>query len=928
MINPRPYQNEAVQAVFDYFNAGHAGHPIIVAPTGCHAKGTLILMHNGSIKPVEDIQVGDLLMGPDSSPRQVLQLARGNEMMYKITPKKGDSFVVNEGHILSLQTTNEGKPGSWNMTGSEISNITVADYLKKSKSWKHLRKLRKVAVDFPDQPAPKIPSWHMGILLGDGSLKRSVCITTMDDEVKQGVIELAEIFSTEIRISKKSKTDAVGIFFPQKTWTRSTQNPVVEELVKLGAWNTGSTTKFIPDQYKLGSKNERLNVLAGLLDSDGYLCNANTFEITSKSRRLADDVVFVARSLGFSACAKSCQKRDQDGRGGEYFRVHISGDTEVIPVRIPRKKAQPRMQKKDVKKLGFSIEPIGNGDFFGFSLTGDHLYLSADFIVHHNTGKSVMIAALIQRILADYPTTRVMVLTHVKELLQQNAEKLLSIWNDAPMGMYSAGLGYADTESPILFCGIQSVWKKAKALASETRPIELVFIDECHRVPTEQHGTYRRFIRDLTALNPYLRLIGLTATPFRYVSGTKTHSGGYQLLTQGEDRLFTDVVCDLSTRLVPMIHDNYLAALWPQPTTYRVNLDGIKIQNGDYREDQLNTLMSRDDVLEPLLSEAVAMAQADNRKHWLVFCAGVDQAHLTTEWLLAHGISAACITGSTASKARAQAILDFKYGKLTALVSVGVLTVGFDSPNTDCLIIARPTISPVLWVQMCGRGMRPTPEKNAIEDGKKRGCLVLDFVGNCQRHGAIDQLKLKAPAQKIPKGDRKECPQCKTEISRFANPCPECGHEFPVDEVPVEIPKAGKDAIIAGITPLPPPIRYEVSRVAYSKHVGKSGIPTLRVDYFDGWLRVASEWVCLEHTGYARQKAVKWAEDRWPEIWQPSILCNGPIPSIDKALELSSRDAKFRFKEPTAIHVRQPANRDQYPEIVKYEWAVELEVVV
>lgn len=907
----RPYQSAAVDSVFDFFNSGNPGHPLIVAPTGCHAPGTGILMHDGSVKPVEKIQVGDLLMGPDSTPRVVLSLISGNEMMYKITPKKGDSFIVNEGHILSLQTTNEGKGKSWTMTGTEIDNISVSDYIKKSKSWKHLRKLRKVAVDFPCQDSPKIPAWHMGILLGDGSLQNSVCVTTMDDEVRESIVELAKIFSVEIRIEKKSKTNAVGIFFPQKIWTRSTPNPLTNELRHLGAWNTKSDTKFIPDQYKLGSRNDRLSVLAGLMDSDGHLNRNSGFEITSKSRRLADDVVFVARSLGFSACAKSCQKRDQNGRGGEYFKVQISGDTDLIPTRILRKKANPRLQIKDVKKLGFSVESIGFGNFFGFSLSGDHLYLTDDFIVHHNCGKSVIIAELIRRVLVDYPTSRVMVLAHVAELLTQNVDKLLKIWPEAPVGMYSAGLGYADTQSPILYCGIQSVWNRAKVLANDDRPIELIFIDEAHRVPLTQSGTYRKFIADLQSMNPYLRLIGLTATPFRYMPGTKTHSGGYESLVKGEGRLFTDICYDMTKQLVPMIHDDYLAALWPQPTRYQVDLSGVRIEKGDYRDDDLNTLLSRDDVLDPLLTEAVKLAEADNRKHWLVFCAGVDQADLTVEWLTNRGIRAAAITGGTSRKARAQHIADFKTGQLTALVSVGVLTTGFDAPNTDCLIIARPTISPILYVQMMGRGSRPTPEKIAIEGDRKRGCLCLDFCANVDRHGPIDELTLKAPKLKIPKSQRKECPECKAEISIFANPCPECGHEFPVEEKAIELPKAGNKAIIAGISPPPPPIRYAVSDVRYSRHVGKSSIPTLRVDYMSGFLRVASEWVCLEHTGYARNKAMVWWTQRNADFLVPTVI-------DDVVLECAESD----LKRPTFIHVRPAATPSGYAEIVKYEWSL------
>lgn len=529
------------------------------------------------------------------------------------------------------------------------------------------------------------------------------------------------------------------------------------------------------------------------------------------------------------------------------------------------------------------------------------------------TGKSVVIAALIQRILTDYPTTRVLMATHVKELIQQNLDKLLRVWPLAPVGVYSAGLKQNNTDAPILFCGIQSVFNKAKALASEARPIELMFIDECHRVPLQENGTYRRFIADLTRLNPHLRLIGLTATPYRHVPGTKTMTGGYQSLTVGDDRLFTDIAYDLSSSLVPLIRQDYLSALWPTPTEYRVNLKGIQIENGDYKADQLNALMEQDAVIDAILDEGIPLAQTDDRKHWLVFCAGVDAAHKTADSLRSRGISAAVVAGSTSALDRAQAIADFKAGRLTALVSVGVLTTGFDSPNTDCLIIARPTISPVLHVQIMGRGMRPTEAKCALEGDRKRGCLVLDFCGNVDRHGPIDRLQLKAPSPKK-REPTKTCPECQAEISQFANPCPQCGYEFDVSEKPpVEAPQAGKSAIIAGISPIAPPVRYDVSRVAYSRHVGKSGIPTLRVDYFSGFLRVASEWVCLEHTGYARQKALNWWKQREPR----------PIQIIPTTIEqvMDWINGGYELKRPTAILVRALPGKDAFPEIVKYEWA-------
>ena len=549
-------------------------------------------------------------------------------------------------------------------------------------------------------------------------------------------------------------------------------------------------------------------------------------------------------------------------------------------------------------------------DYFESGASGHPLIVAPT-----GSGKSLMIALLIQQILAQYPTARVMCLTHVKELLQQNAEKLRNAWPDAPMGIYSAGLRQSNTEAPIIFAGIQSVWNKAKALSSEERPIELVFIDEAHRVPLHPQGTYRRFIGDLIALNPHLRLIGLTATPYRHIPGTKTHSGGYQFLTIGEDRLFTDIVFDITKDLVRLIREDYLAALWPQPTKYLVNLNQVRIENGDYKAHDLNELMEQDEVVDSILTEAIHLARIDDRKHWLVFCAGVAAAHKTGAELNARGISAEVITGETSSRDREQSIRAFRTGQITALVSVGVLTTGFDAPVTDCLILARPTLSPVLYVQMLGRGMRPTEAKIAMveTDGAplKRGCLVLDFCGNVDRHGSIDRLRLKPPGLKKPQ-PMKNCPECEAAVPISAMICPDCGHEFEANtDQKTEAPKSGDSAIIAGITPRRPPVYYPIARVNYSRHIGKtSGKPTLRVDYFSGFLRVASEWVCLEHDGYARIKAERWWKQRCSEYLAPTVIDEDLLDALNDGL----------LKPPVAISVLPENGKQKFPEIVRYEW--------
>lgn len=521
------------------------------------------------------------------------------------------------------------------------------------------------------------------------------------------------------------------------------------------------------------------------------------------------------------------------------------------------------------------------------------------------TGKSLVIAELIRRVLSAYPQVRVLMVTHVKELIEQNLEKILRIWPDAPVGIYSAGLKRQETDASILFCGIQSVWNKADKLSSVERPIELVFIDEAHRVPLHQSGTYRQLLCALEAVNPDLRVIGLTATPYRHIPATKTLSGGYLSLIEGNDRLFTDVVFDLSERLPWLIAQGYLAPLWPRPSTYHVNLDSIKIDRGDYSQNQLDERMADESVVDAILDEAIVIAKKDNRQHWIVFCSGVSSARAMAAGLHARGIRSGMVTGDTPSIERSFLIDEFRAGRLIALVSVGVLTTGFDAPITDLLLIARPTISPVLWVQMCGRGMRPTESKIAIEGERKRGCLVLDFGGNVERHGPIDAIRLKKPGPKNQE-PTKTCPECEAVIPLLAKECPKCGLVFEGAKGKLPPILADKD-LMSGIAR-----RYEVSRVAYSRHIGKSGIPTLRVDYFSGLNRVASEWVCIEHpdSSYAKNKAQRWWERRNPMGFER-------IPGgVDQALEWIR--SGFCLESPSGISLTQ--EKGKYPAVVGYYW--------
>lgn len=404
-VTLRPYQVEAVDAVFREWEAGHRS-TLVCLPTGCHAAGHPILRHDGTVVVVEDVRIGDVLIGSDGGRRRVLNLVRGEDEMYRITPKKGPAFVVNGGHILHLECTREKgiKRYPSYKAGGEVDHISVSDYLSKSKSWRHLRKLRATGVNqFQNDGLAAmracvgdiISPYVLGALLGDGSIKSGALILHSQDQ------EIATEFVQECRrwgcdavpVQQKSKT---AIEWHMRSGGKHSQ---LAKFCRTQLRNQKCGDKVVPHWYRTGNVHDRLELLAGLLDTDGSLSDGGVFDFVSLSLLLAEDVQFVARSIGFRANLKPCKKASQYGTVGSYYRVQISGDIERIPCRVPRKQAAPRRQKKNWQRYGFTVEHIGRGNYYGFQVDGDHLYLDGNFMVHHNCGKSVVLTSVIERIL-------------------------------------------------------------------------------------------------------------------------------------------------------------------------------------------------------------------------------------------------------------------------------------------------------------------------------------------------------------------------------------------------------------------------------------------------------------------------------------------------------------------------------------------------
>lgn len=355
---------------------------MVVAPPGCHAKGTEIIMFDGSIKKVEDVRVGDVLLGPDSKPRNVLSLARGYEKMIRIIPTKGEPFVINENHILSLKRSKHKRTDS---KSGEIVNISFKDWKAKSTTFKHHYKLyRPAEITFSNNTKLEIDPYLLGLYLGDGHLGNSPNITSVDTEIIEEFSKIISINYSDLKVSIKPEVGKIKTLRAAKNGGKL--NSLTLKFKKLGLLGTLSGTKFIPREYKTSTLTNRLRLLAGLLDTDGHLGN-NCFEYCSKSKQLIDDVLFVARSCGLAAYlgTKKCIN------GVLYYRINISGNIDIIPTRITRKKATTRSQIKSHLVTGFTYEELPEDYYYGFHLDADHLYLLKDFTVTHNTGKSLFL---------------------------------------------------------------------------------------------------------------------------------------------------------------------------------------------------------------------------------------------------------------------------------------------------------------------------------------------------------------------------------------------------------------------------------------------------------------------------------------------------------------------------------------------------------
>jgi DNA repair protein RadD len=514
------------------------------------------------------------------------------------------------------------------------------------------------------------------------------------------------------------------------------------------------------------------------------------------------------------------------------------------------------------------------------------------------TGKSLVIAGLLRSMFAAYPKTRVLKATHVKELISQNFEKLVKLWPAAAglTGVYSAGLGRRDTFQPIIFAGIASIAKKAHEFGF----VDLLLIDEAHLVSPEKATMYRQLIEGLRKINPKLKVVGLTATPWRMGSGMLVESG-----------LFTDVCVDMTTMEAFnwFIAEGYLCPLIPKNPKTILDTSGVHVQSGEFKQNELQLAVDKEAITEAALNEMLEYGA--DRKSWLIFASGVDHSIHIAEKLTSMGVPCEAVHTRTSDEDRERTMANWKSGRLRAVANNNVLTTGVDHPALDLIGVLRPTMSSQLWVQMLGRGTRPDyapgfdlwstqGRLDAIAASEKRNCLVLDFAGNTQKLGPIND-----PVMPRKKGDpvggpapAKLCMSCGCWNHARVTHCQFCGAEF------IMLVKLNQEASTTALikesaSPIVEVFKVDTSTV--DVHHKQGSPPMLKVTYYCGF-RNFREFIGFEHQGFMRRKALSWWQQRSKSI---------PPMTTAQALEGSPS-----LRVPT--HLRVWINKDggKYPEIL------------
>jgi len=751
LIQPRDYQLESVASVSRAFALDR--RVLLVAPTACHGKDEPILMFDGTLKMSQEINVGDILMGHDGTPRRVIETHSGITNMYKVIPDKFEPYIVSKDHLLCLYRTKEKKDGD-----VKYEELKVQDWDSKTKSFKHTRYLYRSnkPIDFKNDYKTKVSPYVLGSVICDCSQLHLTCTKN-----SQGFLKAWEQEAKKFDLPFKSKwNDKKNTYEFKITSDKRVRN----EFHAAVRSDLSDGLRRITHNMKTMSIEDRLELAAGLLDGDGYYDpKKHSLEFTFKQKSLVEDCKFLFLSLGLhcSIVKKKLVKLKNWDEPREYYRIYVGGPVDITPSRDYDMVPIPRRKNHFISR--FKVEEIPEGDYYGWSVDGDMKYLNSDFQVIHNSGKSVIIALMVKQALERNKSIRILVLCHQGHLLSQNEKQIHRVCGEMDTGIYCASEGRKEFWNQIILASRDSLGRNPEVVGE----FDLIIVDEAHLIDLkagkeESDTYYSRIIK--AQKDPFV--VGLTGTPWRLGNGSIV----------GPDCFFKRTAYEI--KMDYLIEKGHLCSYrLPFETKTIINAEDLKVAStGDYREKDLEEISATAQVVGECLD--YWEKEASECKVSLFFCcsrihAGLVKQHLMNR--LAHS-EVLYIDGDLTGNDRKSELKKIQDGHYRAIVNIGVLTTGFDAPIIDCIVLLRATASASLFVQMSGRGLRNHPGKT--------DCLMLDMAGNFDRFKSLSEPYVREPGKKSPflvndGGERyRECPSCGEECAVAARQCPECLHIF------------------------------------------------------------------------------------------------------------------------------------------------------
>ena len=506
-------------------------------------------------------------------------------------------------------------------------------------------------------------------------------------------------------------------------------------------------------------------------------------------------------------------------------------------------------------------------------------------------GKSLILNTFAKHCIAK--GHRVLVMTHVKELITQLSETATKI--NQPHGINAASLKRRDTSQQMVIAQIQSVYKDIYSLGA----FSVCFIDEAHLISPSGEGMYRQALDGLRSMNPKLRLIGLSATPFRMGTG----------LIYGKGKMFEECVERVTMR--ELINAGYLTPLVGRNADTTLDTRHLSLRGGDFIASELADFMEDEAKVERAVADLTSRASERNRV--LLFSSSNKHSGMIVDALIARNMTAEAINGTMVDTQRDDILARHRAGAFKFLVNCAVLTTGYDDPQIDCVALLRPSRSPGLVLQMVGRGLR--------KHDTKQDCLILDYGGILEALGPLDLIEERIAQVKDAKkiaGEcpMKTCPKCSNVVPTGQRAC-SCGYEWP-KELNQEI-EASTAMLLSGSR------EWLIQRVVYSINQGKDNKPPcVRVEYWsDAAHKLCCEYLSIDANAdpYARKRAREWVRgakakesgNRTITVENSEIVgtINGKRDVVDSAIKFLAY--MTCFEKPESIVIAPNPTRPKYP---------------